>query len=105
MHNSDRQNIYTRITAQIVASLEQGLRPWVKPWSGENAATRINRPLRQNGTPYSGINISVLWLASVEHGFTSPSWMTFRQATELGAHVRKGEKGLHHVPSSSAGCQ
>ena len=65
----------------------------MKPWSGENAAARISRPLRHNGTPYSGINILMLWGASVEQGFTSPSWMTFRQALELNAHVRKGEKG------------
>ena len=61
MQNSERQDIYTRITGQIVASLEQGVRPWMKPWSGENAAGRITRPLRHNGTPYSGINILMLW--------------------------------------------
>jgi antirestriction protein ArdC len=26
-------------------------------------------------------------------GFTAPVWMTFKQAMEVGAHVRKGEKG------------
>lgn len=93
MQNSDRQDIYTRITGQIVASLEQGVRPWMKPWSGENTAGRITRPLRHNGTPYSGINILMLWSASLEHGFSSPSWMTFKQAQDLNAHVRKGEKG------------
>jgi antirestriction protein ArdC len=65
----------------------------MKPWSGENAAGRITLPLRHNGTPYSGINILMLWAASLEHGFNSPSWMTFKQAQELSAHVRKGEKG------------
>jgi antirestriction protein ArdC len=35
----------------------------------------------------------MLWAASVEHGFTSPSWMTFKQALDLNAHIRKGEKG------------
>jgi antirestriction protein ArdC len=93
MENSERQNIYTRVTAKIVASLEQGVRPWMKPWSGENAGARITRPLRHNGTPYSGINILMLWGASVERGFVSPTWMTFKQALELNAHVRKGEKG------------
>lgn len=93
MQNSDRQDIYTRITGQIVAALEQGVRPWMKPWSGENTAGRITRPLRHNGTPYSGINILMLWSASLEHGFSSPSWMTFKQAQDLNAHVRKGERG------------
>jgi antirestriction protein ArdC len=101
MQNSERQDIYTRVTEKIVASLEQGVRPWMKPWSGENAAARISRPLRHNGTPYSGINILMLWGASVEHGFTSPSWMTFRQALALNAHVRKGEKGSLVVYANS----
>ena len=93
MQNSERQDIYTRITAKIVASLEQGVRPWMQPWSGDNAAARITRPLRHDGTPYSGINILMLWGTSVERGFTSPIWMTFRQALALHACVRRGEKG------------
>jgi antirestriction protein ArdC len=45
----------------IVASLEKGVRPWMKPWSGEHAAGTITRPLRHNGTPYSCVNILMLW--------------------------------------------
>ncbi len=101
MQNTERQDIYTRITGKIIASLEAGVRPWIKPWSGENAAGRITRPLRHNGIPYSGINILLLWAASVEQGFDSPSWMTFRQALELNAHVRKGEKGSLVVYANS----
>jgi len=88
-----RQDIYTRVTDGIIAELEKGVRPWEKPWSAEHAAGRVNRPLRHNGVPYAGINILMLWAAALEHGFASPMWMTFRQAKELGAHVRKGEKG------------
>jgi antirestriction protein ArdC len=44
-----RQDIYSRVTAQIVADLEQGVRPWIKPWNAEHAAGRITRPLRHNG--------------------------------------------------------
>lgn len=35
---SSRSDIYTRITDKIVADLEQGVRPWLKPWSVEHAA-------------------------------------------------------------------
>ena len=101
MQNTERQDIYTRITAKIVASLEAGVRPWIKPWSGENAAGRITRPLRHNGMPYSGINILMLWASAIEQGFGSPSWMTFKQALELNAHVRKGEKGSLVVYANS----
>jgi antirestriction protein ArdC len=76
-----------------VAELEQGVRPWLKPWNAEHAAGRITRPLRFNGQPYQGINVLMLWGESVAKGYAAPIWLTFRQAAELGAHVRKGEHG------------
>ena len=92
-NSTSRQDVYSRITSQIVASLEQGVRPWVKPWNAEHAAGRITQPLRFNGQPYSGINILSLWMSAAAQSFAAPIWMTFRQAIELNAHVRKGEKG------------
>ncbi|MDR4470307.1 MAG: zincin-like metallopeptidase domain-containing protein [Nitrospira sp.] len=96
-----RQDVYTRVTDRIVADLEQGVRPWTKPWSAEHAAGKITRPLRHNGTPYSGINILMLWSAGLAGGFAAPIWMTFKQALELNAHVRKGEKGSLVVYANS----
>jgi antirestriction protein ArdC len=90
---SERHDVYTRITDRIVADLEQGVRTWMKPWNAGNTGGRIMRPLRHNGVPYSGINILMLWAEAVSQGFGAPVWMTFRQATELNAQVRKGEKG------------
>lgn len=86
-------DIYQRVTARIVADLENGVRPWLKPWSVEHAAGRITRPLRANGIPYQGINVLMLWAAAMERDYAAPFWMTFKQAIDLGAHVRKGEKG------------
>ena len=88
-----KTDIYTRITDQIVAELEQGARPWMKPWDAAHAAGPVSRPLRSNGQPYAGINVVMLWASAMERGFSSPIWMTFRQAHDLGAHVQKGEKG------------
>jgi antirestriction protein ArdC len=99
--NNEKQDVYTRITNKIVADLEQGVRTWMKPWNAGNTAGRIVRPLRFNGVPYSGINILMLWAESVTQGFASPTWMTFRQASELNAHVRKGEKGSLVVYANS----
>ena len=102
-HNEEasRKDIYTRVTERIVADLEKGVRPWVKPWNVEHAAGKITRPLRHNGTPYSGINILMLWSSAVDGGFAAPFWMTFRQSMELGGHVRKGEKGSQVVYANS----
>lgn len=88
-----RQDVYSRITDKIIADLEQGVRPWMKPWNAEHAAGRISRPLRHNGIPYNGINILVLWGTASAQGYSAPIWMTYKQASELGGHVRKGERG------------
>ncbi len=96
-----KTDLYKHVTDQIVASLEQGVRPWMKPWSAENAAGRIARPLRANGMAYQGINVLVLWCEAAAKGYAAPIWMTFRQAVELGACVRKGEHGSTVVYAST----
>ena len=90
---TSRQDIYSRITDQIVGLLQQGVKPWTQPWNAGHAAGPVSRPLRFNGEAYSGINVLTLWASAMERGFAAPIWMTFRQARELGGHVRKGEKG------------
>jgi antirestriction protein ArdC len=92
-----RTDVYQKITDKIVAELEQGVRPWLKPWNAENAAGRIVRPLRANGIPYQGINVLMLWSEAIEKGYASPMWMTFKQAHELNAHVRKTAPFFSHI--------
>jgi antirestriction protein ArdC len=65
----------------------------MKPWNAEHAAGRITRPLRGSGVPYQGINVLMLWSAAMEKGYAAPIWMTFKQAPDFEAHVRKGEHG------------
>ena len=91
--NPNRPDVYSRITDKIIADLEQGTRTWMRPWNAEHTAGRITRPLRHNGIPYKGINVVMLWSASVMKGFACPLWLTFKQTQELGGNVRKGEHG------------
>jgi antirestriction protein ArdC len=88
-----RSDVYQRITNQIVHELEQGVRPWMQPWSAGHGDGRVVRPLRFGGIPYRGINVILLWSAAMAKGYGAPVWMTFKQALELKAHVRKGEQG------------
>lgn len=90
-------DIYDRITQKIITDLEKGELTWRKPWSSENLASNVQRPLRWNDIPYTGINTIMLWATTYESGFTSAYWMTYKQATELKAHVRKGEKSTFVV--------
>jgi antirestriction protein ArdC len=69
--NSERQDVYTCVTDRIIADLEQGVRPWLRPWSAANTEGRITRPLRHNFTPYRGINILLLWGESMANGYNA----------------------------------
>jgi antirestriction protein ArdC len=89
---ASRGDVHARITAKIVAALEQGVLPWHRPWNAHGDGP-VLRPLRHNGVPYQGINIIMLWAAAAAAGYQSPYWLTFRQARELGGNVRKGEHG------------
>ena len=85
------RDLYAEVSNKIIAALEAGAAPWVKPWSATpgrnvpcNAAT--NRP-------YSGCNVVLLWMAQ-SAGYRTPRFLTFKQAQDLGGHVRKGEHGV-----------
>jgi antirestriction protein ArdC len=95
------QDVYTRITAAIVADLEKGTLPWVRLWSSVHAVGASRGSLRHNGEPYSGINVLSLWASASAQGFSAPIWMTFKQALDLKAHVRKGEKASPVVYANS----
>jgi antirestriction protein ArdC len=99
MAGSQRQDVYHRVTTVIVRDLEQGVRPWLKPWHAQHPGGPI-RPLRANGVPYRGINVITLWSEAMTRGFSAPTWVTFRQAVELGGHVRKGETASFVVYAS-----
>ena len=63
-----RADVYTRITAQIVAAIEAGTGDWRMPWHHDGAAT--TRP--QNVTSrkrYRGVNVLALWIAAEASGY------------------------------------
>src|SRR5260370_18006873 len=63
---------------------------WVKPWSSTPGA---NTPCNAvTNRPYSGCNVVLLWMAQAA-GYRTPRFLTFKQALDLGGHVRKGEHG------------
>lgn len=85
------RDIYQEITDRIIEALEQGVVPWIQPWTSTkpqglpaNASTE---------RPYNGINVVLLWLTAMERGYSDHRWLTFKQSTALGGTVRKGEKG------------
>jgi antirestriction protein ArdC len=81
---AQRGSVYDQITARVVELLTQGTIPWHKPW---NVKRGFPRNLVSKKA-YRGINVFLLHAMHYE----SPFWLTFHQAKELGAHIRKGEK-------------
>ena len=85
-------SLYSEITDRIIADLERGCVPWVKPWGRAQAAVGLPKNAA-TGRGYSGINILILWGAVIERSYPSHNWLTFRQALSLGGSVHKGEHG------------
>jgi len=84
-------DLQQHVTDQIVAILEAGTSPWIKPWSSDGASGMPHN--HGTGKAYQGINVLILWAAAAERGFTSSAWLTYKQAQAAGGQVRKGEKG------------
>lgn len=81
------------VTGELGRLLEQGVMPWRAPWDPALAlAATPGLPLRFTGEPYRGANVVLLWAAQIARGYPKRTWLSFRQALQLGGHVRKGEK-------------
>jgi antirestriction protein ArdC len=85
-----KRDLYSEVSTRIIAELERGAPPWVKPWS---ATAGMNTPCNAvTNRPYSGCNVILLWMARAA-GYRTPRYLTFKQALDLGGNVRKGEHG------------
>lgn len=85
-------DLYQQVTDKIIAELEAGAAPWVKPWKSLGKAGSAMPHNAVTRRPYSGVNVLLLWGAAAERGYTATGWLTFKQCAEAGGHVRKGEK-------------
>ena len=83
-------DVYQIITNRIIALLEEGTIPWKKPWS-YGASQRPSNLVSQRH--YQGINCFLLACTP----YASPYWLTYSQASKIGGHVRKGERGNYIV--------
>jgi antirestriction protein ArdC len=91
-------DFYTKVTREIVASLEQGVMPWVKPWE---SAADIDMPANAvTKRPYNGMNVLLLWASAMVGNYQSGLWLTYKQALHIdppNSHIRKGEHGTQIV--------
>lgn len=86
-----RRDIHAEITNQLIAAIEAGPGKLSMPW--RRSASPLFMPSNAlTGNSYNGINIVSLWVAAECLGYSAPIWATYRQWSELGCQVRKGEK-------------
>jgi len=80
MKNAD---VYKKVTEQIISRMEEGKFSWKRPWSSiglpQNYVTKKH---------YRGINAFITSFSQ----FSSPFWLTMKQANKLGGKIIKGEK-------------
>lgn len=80
------KDLYQEVTDKIIAQLEAGNIPWIKPWTDSGHGGLPYNVI--TGKPYRGINSMILFAPGPGEG-----WLTYKQANQVGAQVRKGEKG------------
>ncbi len=86
---TDRRDHYQEITDKIIAALESGTKPWQQPWKSGSPGMPVNAT---SGRQYHGINVLLLAMTSFALG-GDPRFCSYKQATDRGWQVRKGERG------------
>jgi len=95
--SNERVDVYTRVTDQIIKALELGIaNKWERPW--RSTETTFHYPVNvATGKRYRGVNVIALWAESQLHGYAEARWGTFKQWSERGQSVAKGQKATFGV--------
>jgi antirestriction protein ArdC len=89
--NTKPRDFRQEVTDNIVALLEKGVAPWQKPW---NAQSQLAMPVNPTtDRAYRGGNAIHLLAVGLQRNYEDPRWMTYKQASEHGWQIRRGEKG------------
>ena len=86
-----RRDVHREITDHIIAAIEGSPGNCEMPWHREVGSSFPKNA--RTGNAYNGVNVLALWVAAEVRGYSSGIWATYRQWRELGAQVRKDEKG------------
>lgn len=88
----EKRDFRQEVTDRIIDMLEKGVAPWQKPWEPSASSLGMpNNPTTEKA--YRGGNAIHLMATTLRRGYDDPRWMTYKQASDQGWQVRKGEKG------------
>jgi antirestriction protein ArdC len=90
-------DLYTKVTNDIIRIIEQGAGSWSMPWRKVGLGSPRSM---SSGKPYRGVNWVILTIEQMDHGYASNKWGTFKQwlghsTDDNTVCVRKGSKGTH----------
>lgn len=80
---------YKEMANTLAELIEKNEAPWQRVWEGFNQFPHNAKTTKD----YSGINLMNLMAVGLKKGYSDTRWVTFAQAKELKASVKKGEKG------------
>ena len=89
---TERRDPIQEFADRIVAELEKGVKPWVRPWDPEKCGGPQAPFNPSTGAHYHGINVLILGMHPAAFTTGDPRFMTYQQAHEKGWQVRKAEK-------------
>ena len=85
-NTAKKQPFHEQVAQRLIQQLKEGTAPWQKPWDPGQYSSLPYNP--KTGNRYKGINTIHL----MAQGYSDPRWMTYNQANEAGAQVKKGQK-------------
>ena len=83
-------DVHQAVTDKIIATMEASeAGTWQCPWHRTGGSLPVNA---KTGRAYRGINTLMLWCEAQSRGFSDSRWATYKQWSEMGAQVRRGER-------------
>jgi antirestriction protein ArdC len=90
---TERRDPMQELCEAVIAELEKGVKPWVRPWDPLKCAGPHAPFNMATGHRYSGVNVIALGLRTAIFGSDDPRFCTYNQAQEHHWQVKKGEHG------------
>ena len=88
----NQDDYHKEFAGKLKEQIERGVAPWQKPWKpGES---RLPKNI-QTDKAYRGGNSVYLSVTQTAKGYSDHRWATYKQISEMGGQVRKGEKATH----------
>jgi antirestriction protein ArdC len=87
---SERRDIHAAITQTIIDAIEAGAGKSERPWHRPGLQMPLNAATTNH---YKGVNVVALWAQAIDRGYGSNLWASYKQWQDIGAQVRRGERG------------